>query len=330
MSARGPSWPCSSRRWGSRSPGSLFRLSHVSASTGAFYRCVWALPPLFVLARLEDRRYGKRDRRAVSLCVGRRRFLRSGSDPLAQLDRARRRRARDRASAIRRSCSSVCSPGLCSARSRSARRWLRFRSSASVSSSSPARSSRARTDQNPRLGAIYGVLTGVAYAGFLLDPAAGEQRPAPPGRTSVHGDALVCDRLRGDRTRHRRPRPDAFALRHGLACVLLALSSQVIGWLLISTLAAAAARGRHLDPADAPAGAVGDLRGADHRRVAVAPSAGRRRLHPRRAGRTRRSAGAGARARSPSSRVTWQLRLMPEAQAAPRLHAHAVGGRSAA
>jgi ABC-2 type transport system permease protein len=31
--------------------GILFRLSHVSSSTGAFYRCVWALPPLFVLAR---------------------------------------------------------------------------------------------------------------------------------------------------------------------------------------------------------------------------------------------------------------------------------------
>ena len=47
--------------------GILFRLSHVSSSTGAFYRCVWALPPLFVLARIEDRRYGKRETRAVLL-----------------------------------------------------------------------------------------------------------------------------------------------------------------------------------------------------------------------------------------------------------------------
>ncbi len=45
----------------------LFRLSHVSASTGAFYRCVWALPPLYVLARLEDRRYGPRGPRARRL-----------------------------------------------------------------------------------------------------------------------------------------------------------------------------------------------------------------------------------------------------------------------
>src|SRR5438034_8540005 len=47
--------------------GILFRLSHVSPSTGAFYRCVWALPPLWALARAEDRRFGKRDRRSVGL-----------------------------------------------------------------------------------------------------------------------------------------------------------------------------------------------------------------------------------------------------------------------
>src|SRR5207253_2424722 len=46
--------------------GILFRLSHVSPSTGAFYRCVWALPPLWVLARLEDRRFGKRNRRSIA------------------------------------------------------------------------------------------------------------------------------------------------------------------------------------------------------------------------------------------------------------------------
>src|ERR671918_188768 len=47
--------------------GILFRLAHVSASTGAFYRCLWALPPLWFLARIEDRRYGKRPRRAIQL-----------------------------------------------------------------------------------------------------------------------------------------------------------------------------------------------------------------------------------------------------------------------
>src|SRR5919112_2719913 len=44
--------------------GILFRVSHVSPSTGALYRCVWALPPLWLLARWEDARFGPRDRRA--------------------------------------------------------------------------------------------------------------------------------------------------------------------------------------------------------------------------------------------------------------------------
>src|SRR5207245_11129308 len=47
--------------------GILFRLSRVSPSSGAFYRCVWALPPLWVLARLEDRRFGKRNRRSIAV-----------------------------------------------------------------------------------------------------------------------------------------------------------------------------------------------------------------------------------------------------------------------
>jgi len=50
--------------------GILFRLAHVSPSTGAFYRCVWALPPLGLLARREDRRYGARPRRARLLAWG--------------------------------------------------------------------------------------------------------------------------------------------------------------------------------------------------------------------------------------------------------------------
>src|SRR5437763_427259 len=50
--------------------GILFRLSHVSPSTGAFYRCVWALPPLWLIARWEERRWGKRPRRARYIAWG--------------------------------------------------------------------------------------------------------------------------------------------------------------------------------------------------------------------------------------------------------------------
>src|SRR3954463_4337721 len=44
--------------------GILFRLAHVSPSTGAFYRCFWALPPLFVLMWREDRDFSPRPLRA--------------------------------------------------------------------------------------------------------------------------------------------------------------------------------------------------------------------------------------------------------------------------
>ena len=44
--------------------GILFRLAEVSSSTGAFYRCLWALPPLWLLARWEDSRFASRPPRA--------------------------------------------------------------------------------------------------------------------------------------------------------------------------------------------------------------------------------------------------------------------------
>jgi drug/metabolite transporter (DMT)-like permease len=40
--------------------GILFDLANVSASTGAFFRCLWALPFLLPLAFIEDRRFGSR------------------------------------------------------------------------------------------------------------------------------------------------------------------------------------------------------------------------------------------------------------------------------
>ena len=40
--------------------GILYRKANVSPSTGAFFRCLWALPPLWLLAVREDRRMGAR------------------------------------------------------------------------------------------------------------------------------------------------------------------------------------------------------------------------------------------------------------------------------
>src|SRR5215208_5185312 len=44
--------------------GILYRLAEVSPSTGAFFRCLWALPLLWLLARREDGRFGPRSRRS--------------------------------------------------------------------------------------------------------------------------------------------------------------------------------------------------------------------------------------------------------------------------
>jgi drug/metabolite transporter (DMT)-like permease len=87
---------------------------------------------------------------------------------------------------------------------------------------------------NPRLGAIYGVLTGVAYAGFLLTLRQGSKdlrRPAGPLFTATLSSAIGCAAIGlviGD-----------LDLTPSLSAtgwlVVLALSSQVLGWLLISS-----------------------------------------------------------------------------------------------
>ena len=49
--------------------GILFRAAHVSPSTGAFYRCALALPVLLPLSLLEDRRFGPRPLRQRALAA---------------------------------------------------------------------------------------------------------------------------------------------------------------------------------------------------------------------------------------------------------------------
>ena len=50
--------------------GILVRLADVSPSTAAVFRCLWALPPLALLAYIEHRRYGTRSRRDRLLALG--------------------------------------------------------------------------------------------------------------------------------------------------------------------------------------------------------------------------------------------------------------------
>src|SRR5204863_512025 len=47
--------------------GILYRVAHVSPTTGAVFRCLYAVVPLWLLARWEDRRYGPRPLRQRAL-----------------------------------------------------------------------------------------------------------------------------------------------------------------------------------------------------------------------------------------------------------------------
>ena len=213
--------------------GILFRLSHVSASTGAFYRCVWALPSLWTLARLEDRRFGKRDRRAIVLAWVAGAFF---AVDLILWHNAIEEVGAGLATVLGNV--QVVLVGLLA--------WA-------LLGERPHRSSLAAIPivgigvvlisgalehgaygSNPGLGAVYGVLTGIAYSGFLLTLRQGSRdlrRPAGPLFTATFAAALGCAAI-GAAVGDLDLTPSWSATGW---IVLLALSSQVLGWLLIST-----------------------------------------------------------------------------------------------
>src|ERR671936_3097675 len=147
--------------------GILFRLAHVTPSTGAFYRCVWALPPLWLLARRENRRHGRPARRATWLA-----WLAGGffAADLVLWHNAIEQVGAGLATVLGNT--QVVLVGLLA--------WA-------LLGERPQRSSLAAIPvvafgvllisgaleqgaygSNPPLGVLYGVLTAVAYSGFLL------------------------------------------------------------------------------------------------------------------------------------------------------------------
>jgi len=212
--------------------GILFRLAHVSPSTGAFYRCVWALPPLGLLARREDRRYGARPRRA--------RLLAWGAGAFFAVDLVLWHNAIEQVGAGLATVlgnTQVVLVGLLA--------WA-------LLGERPQRSSlaaipivgmgvvlisgaleRGAYGSNPPLGALYGVLTAIAYSGFLLTLREGSRdlrRPAGPLFDATLASAVGCAAI-GTAVGDLDLTP-SWAAMGWLA--LLALSSQVAGWLLIS------------------------------------------------------------------------------------------------
>jgi drug/metabolite transporter (DMT)-like permease len=213
--------------------GILFRLSHVSPSTGAFYRCVFALPPLWLLARLETRRYGPPRTRAVWLAWLAGAFF---AADLVLWHHAIEQVGAGLGTVLGNT--QVVLVGVLA--------WVLLRER-------PHRSSfvaipivgfgvllisgaleQSAYGSNPGLGVLYGLLTAIAYAGFLLVLREGSRdlrRPAGPLFTATVASALGCAAI-GAAVGDLDLTPSWAAIGW---LILLALSAQVLGWLLIST-----------------------------------------------------------------------------------------------
>src|SRR3954447_26187593 len=210
----------------------LVRLSHTSPSTSAIFRCLYALPLLAVLAAREDRRLGARPARDRQLALGAGVFLRldlllwhrSIADIGAGL------------STVLANLQVVAVPLLAWALlgERPGRRVLAALPVviAGIVLISGALEQGAY-GRDPAAGAIFGVLTGLAYAGFILvlrHSSADRRPPAGPlldatraaAATTLAGGVVIGDL-------HVVPTWPGHAW-----LVTLALTSQVLGWLLIS------------------------------------------------------------------------------------------------
>ena len=212
--------------------GILYRYAEVSPSTGAFFRCVYAIPPLLLLAWWEDRRLGPRPWRmrgwawlagaffAADLILWHRSIEYVGAGLATVLGNTQ-----------------IVLVGLVA--------WLLFRERPSapllfaipIAMGGVVLISGVLDDgaygDDPTRGVIYGVLTGVAYTGFLLTLRHGSsdlRRVAGPLCDATLASALLII-------------PAGLALgdldfwpslsAHGWL-IVLALSAQVLGWLLIT------------------------------------------------------------------------------------------------
>jgi drug/metabolite transporter (DMT)-like permease len=213
--------------------GILFRLSHVSASTGAFYRCFFALPPLWLLARRETRRYGRPPRRAVRLALVAGAFF---AADLILWHNGIEQVGAGLATVLGNT--QVVLVGLLAwailgeRPSRSSLRAIPIVAFGVLLISGVLES--GAYGANPGLGVLYGLLTGLAYSGFLLALREGSRdlrRPAGPLFIATLASAIGCAAI-GLVVGDLDLTPSWSAIGW---LILLALSSQVVGWLLIST-----------------------------------------------------------------------------------------------
>jgi drug/metabolite transporter (DMT)-like permease len=209
----------------------LYRYADVSPSTGAFFRCAYAVPPLLALAWWETRQFGPRQRRerawgwvagaflALDLIVWHHSIEYVGAGLATVLGNTQ-----------------VVLVGLVA--------WVLYRErpSAPLLAAIPVAMggvvliSGVLEDgaygDDPALGVLFGLLTGVAYTGFLLALRQGSRdgRVAGPLFDATLASAVLTIPI-GFALGELDLWPAASAQAWLL---LLALSSQVLGWLLIT------------------------------------------------------------------------------------------------
>jgi drug/metabolite transporter (DMT)-like permease len=212
--------------------GILFRVAHVSPSTGAVFRCLYAVPPLWLLAKLEDRRYGLRPLKqralawlagvffAVDLIAWHQGIEEVGAGLATVLGNLQ-----------------VVLVGLLAwaiLRERPSNRSLAAIPVALVGVVLISGAfEHGAYGRNPGLGVAFGILTAVSYAGFLLvlrESNRDQRRPAGPLFDATLVAGLTCIPI-GLVIGNLDWTPSWTAQGYLL---LLALSSQVLGWLLIS------------------------------------------------------------------------------------------------
>lgn len=211
----------------------LVRLAEVAPSTAAVFRCAYAVPVLYLLARAEDRRFGPRPARD--------RRLAAVAGVFFAIDLVAWHHAIDDVGAglatVLGNLQVAFVPLIAWAvlREHPSRRVLATLPLmvGGIVLISGALESGAYGDR-PAAGVVFGVVTGLSYAGFILVLRQGGQdlrRPAGP-LFDATGVAAVGSLLIGAAWGDLDLAPSWPA--HGWL-LLLALTSQVVGWLLISS-----------------------------------------------------------------------------------------------
>jgi len=212
--------------------GILVKLAEVSPATAAFFRCAYALPLLGLLAWIERRRYGPRSHRDRMLAFGAGVFF---AADLVCWHYSIESVGAGLATVIANS--QVVLVALLAWAVLGERPENRVLASipvvfAGVVLISGVIGAGAYGD-DPALGALYGILTAIAYALFLLILRQGnsdDRRPAGPLFDATLTGAIFSG-IAGIMIGDIDWVPD---LEAQFWLVLLALSSQVLGWLLIS------------------------------------------------------------------------------------------------